>query len=175
MAYSSRLKMTHFKCLMTYRMVDLLVQPGIFSALVSWFSPTWDSESNTNSLISGDKPQRRSLLSSKLQVKENWTIQRSFLEENGSVQRNLQVNKFKNWQLNSSNQRVLLSYRIVSEILLPISAGRGPLKLLRPKSRTSNSFKHAIPSGMIPWKELFRKSLQHICDNIIRQLRIVAN
>lgn len=168
--------MTHFKCLMTYRMVDLLVQPCILSALVSWFSSTWDSESITNSLISGDKPQRRSLLSSKLQVKENWIVQRSFLEENGSVQRNLLVpNKLKNWQLNSSNQRVLLSYRIVNEILLPISAGRGPLKLLRPKSKTSNSFKQEIPSGINPCKELFRKTLQHICNNIIRQLKIVAN
>ena len=42
------------------------------------------------------------------------------------------------------------TYRIVSERLLQSSAGTGPVKLLYPKSNTSNSFSSPIPSGIIP-------------------------
>ena len=52
------------------------------------------------------------------------------------------------------------TYRIVSERLLPSSAGSGPVKLLYPKSNNSNSFSSPIPSGIIPVKELLRKTLQ---------------
>ena len=53
----------------------------------------------------------------------------------------------QNWKLNHTR---ISSYRIANEILLPSSFGRGPLKLLYPKSKVSNSFKSTIPSGMAP-------------------------
>lgn len=52
------------------------------------------------------------------------------------------------------------TYRIANEKLQPRSAGSGPLKLLYPKSNTSNSFNPPIPPGMIPVKELLRKILK---------------
>jgi len=78
------------------------------------------------------------------------------------------------WQNFLKKEKVKLNcskrviYRIAREILLPRSAGGCPLKLLYPKSKTSNSFNSTNPSGMVPEKELFRKILQHIHPPIIR-------
>lgn len=52
------------------------------------------------------------------------------------------------------------THRMTRDRLSPRLDGRGPLKLLYPRSNTFNSFSSPIPIGIIPENELLRKFLQ---------------